>query len=207
MQYDSSEDQRIVNETEIVDKFTNVFYTQDVHMKNIDKICRKITKIQTGYRNEINILTQLPSSNHLQYIMEQELIKQPSVKEKINIADLVNSQITHLITDQQVDVHLLLSIVCDYVRKVYANEFLRFFSAIEEAVMSEMITPHDLRQLNPLLCNVKTKLSNLLQLWRSTNKAFIHLDPKVEKMHKFLMESNLKVKGAVTKSSCDFNSR
>lgn len=139
--------------------------------------------------------------------MEQELIKQPTVKEKINIADLVNSQITHLITDYQVDVHLLLSIVCDYVRKVYANEFLRFFNATEEAVMSELVTPNDLRQLNPTLCSVKTKLCNLLQLWRSTNKAFIHLDPKVEKMHKFLMESNLKTKSSVSKYSCDFNTR
>jgi len=93
------------------------------------------------------------------------------------------------------------------VRKVYANEYLRFFNAIEEAIMSELITQHDLKHLNPTLCNVKTKHSNYLQLWRSTNKAFIHLDPKVEKLHKFLMETNLKTKSGISKYSCDFNTR
>jgi len=45
--------------------------------------------------------------------MDSEPIKHTSIKEKINIAEVVNTQITHLITDYQVDVHLLLSVVCD----------------------------------------------------------------------------------------------
>jgi len=56
---------RIVSENTIVDTFTNIFYTQDVHMKNIDRICRKITKIYAGDRNEITVMSQVPSSNHL----------------------------------------------------------------------------------------------------------------------------------------------
>lgn len=68
-------------------------------MKNIDKICRKITKIYSCDRNEISVVTQVQSTAHLQYIMDQEPIKHSTVKEKINIADMVSSQITNLITD------------------------------------------------------------------------------------------------------------
>jgi len=47
------------------------------------------------------------------------------------------------------------------VRKVYANEFLRFFTAIEDAVMSDLITPNDLKQLSPILA-LKIKHGNNL---------------------------------------------
>jgi len=45
--------------------------------------------------------------------MEGEPLKALSYKERVNIAELVFQQVTTLVTDMQVDVHLLLTVVCD----------------------------------------------------------------------------------------------
>lgn len=37
----------------------------------------------------------------------------------------------------------------------------------------------------------------MIHTFRSINKTFIHGDPKVDKFHKFLIESNMKIKETI----------
>lgn len=69
-------------------------------MKYIEKTVRKISKMYQTDNNEVVITSQLGSSHHLYWIMENEPMKYDCRRfEKVNIAEMITQQINSLMTD------------------------------------------------------------------------------------------------------------